>query len=193
MTQQANKRRRPSPQYQVGDLVKVLSSCFPKDTQFSKLEPVFMGPYKIFRCFPETDNYTVEIPFAPSSFITVHTSHLAPWLENSNNKFPFRTHTNPGPVNVDASALRYEVERIIKHRTWKDKQQFLVKWLGYGHEYNSGQNKDDIDRDAIKVYWDKSKWSGRTQQRRAGRRNRPGVWVVSFMLTLGFATGLGFL
>jgi len=44
MTQQANKRHHPSPQYQVGDLVKILSSCFPKDTQFSKLKPVYIGP-----------------------------------------------------------------------------------------------------------------------------------------------------
>jgi len=175
MTQQANKCRRPSAQYQVGDLVKVLSSCFPKDTQFSKLEPVFMGPYKIFCCFPETDNYTVEILFAPSGFITVHTSLLASWLENLDDKFPSRTHTNPGPIDADASTPRYEVERIIKHRTQKDKQQFRFKWLGYSHEHNSWQDKDDIDRNAIKSYWNKSKWSGRTQQRHAGRRKRPGM------------------
>jgi len=135
MTQQANKRHRPSPQYQVGDLVKVLSSCFPKDTQFSKLEPVFRGPYKIFHCLPETDNYTVEIPFALSGFITVHTSLLAPWLENPDDKFPSRTHTLRGPVTTDTGAPRYELECIIKHRTHKDKQQFLVKWLGYGHKH----------------------------------------------------------
>jgi len=82
MTQQANKRRRPSPQYQVGDLVKISYCCFPKDMQFNKLEPVFMGPYKLLRCIPKTDNYTIEIPFAPSGAMTVHTSLLAPWLEN---------------------------------------------------------------------------------------------------------------
>jgi len=152
MTQQANKCRHPSPQYQVGDLVKMLSSYFPKDTQFSKLEPVFMGPYKIFHCFPETDNYTVEISFAPSGFITVHTSLLAPWLENLDDKFPSRTHTLPGPIDADASAPRYEVKHIIKHRTRKDNQQFLVKWLGYGHEHNSWQNREDMDKEAIKAY-----------------------------------------
>jgi len=83
ITQQANKRYRPSPQYNIGDLVKISSSCFPKETQFNKLEPVLMGPYKIFRCMPETDNYTIEIPFATSGFITVHTSLLAPWLDIS--------------------------------------------------------------------------------------------------------------
>jgi len=77
MTPQANKRRRPSPQYPVGDLVKISSCCFPKDTQFNRLESVFMGPYKLLRCIPETDNYTGEIPFAPSSAMTVHTSLLA--------------------------------------------------------------------------------------------------------------------
>jgi len=137
MTQQANKHRYLSLQYNIGDLIKISSSCFPKETQFNKLEPVFMGPYKIFCCMPETDNYMVEIPFALSGFITVHASLLAPWLENPDDKFPSRTHTNPGLVDVDASASRYEVEYIIKHCTWKDKQQFLVKWLGYGHEHNA--------------------------------------------------------
>jgi len=175
MTQQANKRRHPSPQYNVGDLIKISSSCFPKETQFNKLEPVFMGRYKIFRCMSETDNYTVEIPFASSRFITVHTSLLAPWLENPDNKFPSRIHTNPGPVNTDTFAPKYEVKHIIKHRTRKDKQQFLVKWLGYGHEHNSWQNKEDIDKEAIQGYWAKSKWSGRVQTRRAGHWNRPRV------------------
>jgi len=137
MTQQANKHRRPSPLYPVGDLVKISSSWFLKDTQFNKLEPVFMGPYKLIHYIPETDNYSVEIPFAPSDAMTVHTSLLALCLENSDKKFPSRTHTLPGPVTADATALRYEVEHLLKHRTRKDKLQFLVKWIGYGHEYNS--------------------------------------------------------
>jgi len=55
VTQQANKRRHSSPQYNIRDLVKISSSCFPKETQFNKLEPVFIGPYKILSCKPETD------------------------------------------------------------------------------------------------------------------------------------------
>jgi len=173
MTQQANKRRRPSPQYQVGDLVKISSSCFPKDTQFNKLEPVFLGPYKLLRSIPETDNYTVKIHFAPSGSMTVYTSLLAPWLENSDEKFPSRTHTLPGPITANATAPRYEVECLLKHQTRKDKVQFLVKWLGYRHEYNSWQNRKDIDKDIVRAYWEKSRWSGKMQTRRARGRNRP--------------------
>jgi len=121
MMQQANKRRCPSPLYQVGNLVKISSSCFSKDTQFNKLEPVFIGPYNLIRCIPETDNSSVEIPFVPSSAMTVHTCLLAPWLENSDQKFPSRTHTLSGPVTADATAPRYEVECLLKHRTRKDK------------------------------------------------------------------------
>jgi len=116
-----------------------------------------MGPYKIFRCFPKIDTYMLGIPFAPSGFVTVHTSLLAPCLENPDDKFPFRIYILPGPVDTDASAPRYEVERIIKYRTRKNNQQFLVKWLGYGHEHNSWQNREDIDKEAIKAYWDQSK------------------------------------
>jgi len=94
-------------------------------------------------------------------------------LENPDDKFPYRTHTNLGPVDADASAPRYEVERIIKHRTWKDKQQFLVKGLGYGHGHNSWQNREDIDKEAIKAYREKSKLTGQVQTRHAGRKNRP--------------------
>ena len=130
-----------------------------------------MGPYKIFRCMPDTNNYTVEIPFAPSSFITVHTSLLAPWLENPDNKFPFRMYTLPGPVTTDATAPRYEVEYLIKHRTRKDKLRFLVKWLGYGHKHNSWQNREDIDKGVIKAYWENSRWSGKVQMKHGGCRN----------------------
>jgi len=105
--------------------------------QFNKLKPVFLGRYKLPRCIAEMDNYTVEIPFAPSGAMTVHTSLLAPGLENSDEKFPSRMHTLLGAVTADATAPRYEVEGLLKHRTWKNKLQFLVKWLEYGHEHNS--------------------------------------------------------
>jgi len=173
MMQQANKRRRPSPQYQVGDLVKISSTCFPKGTQFNKLEPVFLGPYKLLHCISETDNYTIEIPFALSGSMTIHTSLLAPWLENSDEKFPSRTHTLPGPVTL--TATRYEVERLLKYRTRKDKLQILVKWLGYEHEHNSWQNREDIDKDIVRAYWDKSRWSEKVETRHAGGRNQPHV------------------
>src|SRR5205085_1499574 len=42
MAMQANKRRGSSPEYQVGDLSKISSSCFPIMTQFNKQQPIYM-------------------------------------------------------------------------------------------------------------------------------------------------------
>src|SRR5205085_11588382 len=122
------------------------SSCFPNVTLFNKLEPIFVGPYPISRCFPETDNYTIDTPLSASGHITVHTSVLAPWLENPDDKFPSRTHTMPGPILVDATAPRYELERVIKHNTHSTTgvTTFLIKWKGYGHEANTWQKQKDI-------------------------------------------------
>jgi len=61
-------------------------------------------------------------------------------------------HILPGPVTADATAPRYEVERLVKHRTQKDKLQFLVKWLEHRDEYNSLQNREDIDKDVVRAY-----------------------------------------
>jgi len=44
MTRQANKKRRISPQYRIGDLVKSHYSGMSRNSQYSKLEPVFLGP-----------------------------------------------------------------------------------------------------------------------------------------------------
>ena len=78
MTRQANKKRRMSPKYKIGYLVKIHHSGINRNSQYSRLEPVFLGPYPISAVYPDTDNYTLECPLVPSSHLKVHTSLLAP-------------------------------------------------------------------------------------------------------------------
>jgi len=47
MTRQANKKRRMSPEYKIGDLVKIHHFGISRNSQYSKLEPVFLGPCPI--------------------------------------------------------------------------------------------------------------------------------------------------
>jgi len=56
MTRQANKKMRISPEYKIGDLVKIHHSGISRNSQYSKLEPVFLGPYPISAMYPDTDN-----------------------------------------------------------------------------------------------------------------------------------------
>ena len=52
-----------------------------------------------------------------------------------------RVQSPPVPIEIEGE-LEYEVERILDKRTNKgsrrrDSVEYLVKWLGYGHEHNS--------------------------------------------------------
>jgi len=47
MTRQENKERRMSPEHKIGDLVKIYHSEISRNSQYSKLEPVFLGRYAI--------------------------------------------------------------------------------------------------------------------------------------------------
>jgi len=78
ITRQANKKRRISPEYKIGDLVKIHHFGMSTNSQYSKLEPVFLGPYPISGVYPNTDNYTLEYPLVPSGYLKVHTFLFAP-------------------------------------------------------------------------------------------------------------------
>jgi len=56
MTRQANKKRRMSPEYKIGDLAKIQHSSVSRIPQYSKLDPVFLGPYPISAVYPNSDN-----------------------------------------------------------------------------------------------------------------------------------------
>ena len=52
-----------------------------------------------------------------------------------------RVQPSPVPIKIEGE-LEYEVERILDKRINKqsrrrDSVEYLVKWLGYGHEHNS--------------------------------------------------------
>ena len=102
MTRQANKKRRMSPEYKIGDLFKINHSGISRNSQYSKLEPVFLGLYHISAVYPDTDNYTLECPLVPSGHLKVHTSLLAPLDQNKDTKFPSRSLSEPGPVESDS-------------------------------------------------------------------------------------------
>ena len=78
MSRQANKKRRMSPKYKLGNLVKIHHSGISRNSLYSKLEPVFLGFYSISPIYPNTDNYMLECPLVPSGHLQVHTSLLTP-------------------------------------------------------------------------------------------------------------------
>jgi len=121
MTTEANKKRRMSPEYKIGDLVKIHHSGISRNSQYSKLEPVFLGPYPISAVYPDTGNYTLECPLVPFGHLKVHTSLLAPWHQNNDTKFPSRSLPEPEPIDSDSLSDKWVFERIVTHEKNKRK------------------------------------------------------------------------
>jgi len=121
-----------SPEYKICDLVKIHHSGISRNSQYSKLELVFLGPYSISVVYPDTDNYTLECPLVPSGHLKVHTSLLASWHQNNDAKFPSRSLPELGPVESDSLNDKWAFKRIIKHE--KNKRngvvKYWVKWEG---------------------------------------------------------------
>jgi len=59
MTTEANKKSRPGPTYEVGDLVHIEHFAFSRESQYSKLEAIYHGTYPVPTAFPDTDNFTI--------------------------------------------------------------------------------------------------------------------------------------
>ena len=64
-----------------------------------------------------------------------HVSKLKPYRASG------RVQPPPVPIEIEGE-LEYEVERVLdkrltKRRRRSDSVEYLVKWLGYGHEHNS--------------------------------------------------------
>jgi len=126
MTRQANKKRRMSPEYKIGDLGKIQHSGISRNSQYFKLEPVFLGLYPISAVYPDTANYTLECPRVPCGHFKVHISLLAPWHQNNDTKFLSRSLPKPGAIESDSLGDNWAFERILKDM--KNKRNGVVKY-----------------------------------------------------------------
>ena len=116
VTRQANKKRRMSPEYKIAELVEIHHSGISRNSQYYKLEPVFLGPYPISAVYPDTDNYTLECPLVHCGHLKVRTSLFECCHQNHDTKFPSRSLPGPGPVESDSQSDKWAFECIVKHK-----------------------------------------------------------------------------
>ena len=95
----------------------------------------WIGPFTILDRVGQLA-YRLKLPESMSRIHPVfHVSKLKPYKASG------RVQPPPVPIEIEGE-LEYEVERILDKRTVKrsrrtDSVEYLVKWLGYGHEHNS--------------------------------------------------------
>ena len=100
-----------------------------------KLLPRWIGPFTILDWIG-TLAYRLDLPESMSKIhVVFHVSKLKPYKASG------RVQPPPVPIEIEGE-LEYEVECILDKRITKCRCQdhvveYLVKWLGYGHEHNS--------------------------------------------------------
>ena len=164
-------RSARDPKFMLGDRVWVYTPKTQKGLS-RKLMHHWHGPFRIVeKCSPvhfklqTCDNRLVSI--------TVHANRMKPYYDpdlrpqappsikmldespipdnelpddalTSNAKAHKSTSDQPIAIDTSADPTTYNIERIIKTRKRKGRKQFLVKWEGYGPEYNSWVHEEDI-------------------------------------------------
>lgn len=126
-----NRKRSEGPDLTEGDLAYLLRKNIKTKRPSDKLDFTKLGPFKIKRIIKKT-NVELELPTTMKIHPVFHVSLIekAP----ANTRTPIRV-TEP-VLDVSHEQL-YEVEKILRHRTIRGQEQFLVKWEGYPHSENT--------------------------------------------------------
>ena len=124
-------KRRSELTLKVGDMVWLDSkNIVVKHNGSRKLMPKRLGPFKVVQ---EVNPVAFKLELPPTMarvHPVFHVSLLSPFVDGG------RERAEPAPIILDDGDLEYEVEAVLGHRFVGKKLQYLVKFLGYGHEHN---------------------------------------------------------
>jgi hypothetical protein len=142
--EQADKHRRETPNWNVGDFVFVSTENF---RGFKKLNEKFIGPFKIIERLSNV-SFRVELPVKYQVHNVFHTSLLRSSYENDSEMFPSRTITNVQPpvvksINIDEED-EWEIEKLIDRRLKRNRLEYLVRWKGWSSEYDEWKTVDQL-------------------------------------------------
>lgn len=152
--EQADKNRRETQNWKVGDYVFVSTENF---RGFNKIKEKFIGPFKIIEKINDV-SYKVELPAKYQVHNVFHSSLLKTSYENVPELFPNRTIINVQPpvvksVNKDEED-EWEIEQLIDRRKKRNRLEYLVRWKGWSAEYDEWKTVDQLKnaRSLMKEY-----------------------------------------
>ncbi|KAI0991556.1 hypothetical protein K3495_g16631, partial [Podosphaera aphanis] len=148
---QADRKRQPAPRYMKGDKVWLLLRNIKLDGQPSKKLSWTHAKYTVTKVIsPEV----VELNVPGKIHNRFHVDMLLP---DNNNPLPSQVleDIDPGPVINDEGEEEYQVEKVLRCRTWRGERQALVKWAGQARpEWTSLSNlQNAIALDQWEAKW----------------------------------------
>ncbi len=123
----ANEKRKSSPNFKKDDMVWLSMENIKTTRPMKKLSEKRTGPFKITEIISK-NAVKLSLPVYLKKIHPVfHISLLEPYIENT---IQGRHQDPPPPIEVDGEP-EYEVEDILDRRVRRNKEEYLVKWLGY--------------------------------------------------------------
>ena len=179
---QSSKRRRPAPEFSIGDQVLLSIKNLPLATSYRKIGPEWLGPLTITATYPQTDNYTLRLPNDLTGIDpTFHVELIKPYIPNDDKRFPSRNNTKPGPQPEFEHEDRYEIEKILRSKTDTKKGtiHYFIKWKGWGPEHNTWEPVENIDQGVLDEFTKRTETSipnittvRKTNRKRKARTSR---------------------
>lgn len=147
---QANKHRR-NVTFQVGDKVRLSTTNLKlPSTMTKKLAPRYIGPFRVEKVINPVA-YKLKLPKSLRIHPVFHVSLLQPW--HTDNEFPPHQDTAYHPPPVIPEDNQYLVEALLDKRiTGRGQTEYLVRWQGYGPEWDLWRPASDIEASLIQAY-----------------------------------------
>jgi hypothetical protein len=142
MSKWADKNREAAPIFKAGDLAWLRRGNIPTNRPCTKLDYVFLGPYKILR---EINSRAFELDLPKTSRLhrVFHVSQLEKYTKNP---IPSRSHPPPPPVLITADdQAYYEVDRILDSRFYRSQLQYFIHWQGFGPHERTWEPASSLD------------------------------------------------
>lgn len=144
----ADRRRRPAPDFQVGQPVWLSTQDLPLKVESRKLAPRFVGPFPVSKVINPVC-VRLKLPRSLRVHPTFHVSKVRP-VKTSPLVPP--SAPPPPPRFVDGGPV-YTVKKLLAARRRGRGFQYLVDWEGYGPEERSWvPSRNIVDPDLIRDY-----------------------------------------
>ena len=135
---QVNKKRLKGPTFERGNKVYLLTKNLKSKQPSSKLDHVRIGLFEVEKQTSKV-NYRLKLPAKAQIHPNFHVSLLEPAPKNA----PVQTEWN---IEEEEE---YDVEKILDSRKINGKDQYLVKWLGYGDKKNLWEPTENFSPEAF--------------------------------------------
>lgn len=130
----ANKKKRPSPLYHVGDMVYLSSKNIVSERPSHKLDHRYYGPFKILSV--HSHHCRLDLPH---EMALIHPGkNYDMIIPGDGEGLPGQTNPPPPSIGIDISGEQlWGVETILDSRRISQQFEYKVRWRGYDSSHDS--------------------------------------------------------